>query len=284
MKKNRAFTLIELLVVIAIIAILAAILFPVFAQAKQAAKATAALSNVKQITLGVLMYSGDYDDNTPVGTLWNTGADQLCYGGPPYCFSMWSWQIQPYVKSTDLYGDPLAPAYSGNALNVFKAYYGVDFGYNYTYLSPDFGSTGPGSQTSIGFTSVASPADTVMLSAKWANSENTSGYDWGTGFPGGMLAAGAIDAPDCYTIPQWCLAGWGSGGFYESTLKLPNVAGAKTGGNSRRAANQHIISWCDGHAKRMSSGALAIGSNWTETQPEGVIITDDTNYLWDTAK
>ncbi len=60
--KKRAFTLIELLVVIAIIAILAAILFPVFAQAKLAAKKAADLSNVKQITLGSIMYGGDFDD------------------------------------------------------------------------------------------------------------------------------------------------------------------------------------------------------------------------------
>ncbi|MFM9872097.1 MAG: type II secretion system protein [Fimbriimonadaceae bacterium] len=61
---RRAFTLIELLVVIAIIAILAAILFPVFAQAKDAAKKTQDLSNIKQISLAVNLYAGDYDDLT----------------------------------------------------------------------------------------------------------------------------------------------------------------------------------------------------------------------------
>src|SRR4051812_7719020 len=61
-KTLRAFTLIELLVVIAIIAILAAILFPVFAQAKEAAKKAVCLSNLKQISLGWMLYAGDYDD------------------------------------------------------------------------------------------------------------------------------------------------------------------------------------------------------------------------------
>ena len=59
--KTRGFTLIELLVVIAIIAILAAILFPVFARAREKARQTSCLSNVMQLTLGILMYAQDYD-------------------------------------------------------------------------------------------------------------------------------------------------------------------------------------------------------------------------------
>ena len=69
--RARGFTLIELLVVIAIIAILAAILFPVFAQAKESAKKTADLSNLKNLSLSVIMYEADYDDLLP---LIRTGA------------------------------------------------------------------------------------------------------------------------------------------------------------------------------------------------------------------
>ena len=64
-RKGGAFTLIELLVVIAIIAILAAILFPVFAQAREKARATACLSNTKQLGLGLMQYTMDYDGVYP---------------------------------------------------------------------------------------------------------------------------------------------------------------------------------------------------------------------------
>ena len=62
---TKAFTLVELLAVIAIIAILAALLLPVLSRAKASAKRTACLNNLKQINLGVRLYSDDSNDTTP---------------------------------------------------------------------------------------------------------------------------------------------------------------------------------------------------------------------------
>ena len=91
---KKAFTLIELLVVIAIIAILAAILFPVFAQAKAAAKRTADMSNTKNITLGMILYTGDTEDIAPpaLAAAFNRGDTR---------FNAIEWKdcILPYIKN-----------------------------------------------------------------------------------------------------------------------------------------------------------------------------------------
>ena len=60
--RHYGFTLIELLVVIAIIAILAAILFPVFSQAREKARQSQCVSNVRNIAMGFVRYTQDWDE------------------------------------------------------------------------------------------------------------------------------------------------------------------------------------------------------------------------------
>lgn len=93
--RRKGFTLIELLVTIAIIAILAAILFPVFARARENARRSSCMSNLKQISLGIRMYTQDYDEHVPPIVI-NDSAD----ANNPYG---WADAVQPYVKSTQLF-------------------------------------------------------------------------------------------------------------------------------------------------------------------------------------
>jgi len=115
---KKAFTLIELLVVIAIIAILAAILFPVFAQAKLAAKKSADLSNVKQISIGITLYTTDVDDMYP--SAYFHRAFNPALGGTNAGYVHWSGMTAPYVKNLDLYVSP-GDGIQGHAPTCFSS-------------------------------------------------------------------------------------------------------------------------------------------------------------------
>src|SRR5690242_16371830 len=101
---GRAFTLIELLVVIAIIAILAAILFPVFARARENARRASCQSNLKQIGLGIMQYTQDYDEHY-MGSSRSCNGTADC-GTTSTTTSLWMYDLQPYIKSVQVFVCP----------------------------------------------------------------------------------------------------------------------------------------------------------------------------------
>lgn len=266
---------------IAIIAILAAILFPVFAQAKAAAKATASVSNEKQQSLAVLMYSADADDMAPVDCIWGQHDALYWYGSWSSAFSPWSYEILPYTKNGGILEDPQTTPNPGGSDSGWYSY-NPEYGYNYTALSPITSTSGTGPnkwvRTPVSFTSLSRPSETVMVSAHSTAQENSE-YWWGAGT---LLASPyTVEAPECYSINPLCIDNWGSGWWESTPMQGNRIAGAYTGWNSIRKAGDGIVSFCDGHVKVMPPGAMAAGTNWNPNIADSAVVFTNTNqYLW----
>ncbi len=104
--REKSFTLIELLVVVAIIAVLVSILLPALSRAREFAKATACESNLRQIGLGIIQYSNDYNGCVPWGVRH--------FSWPPYIsgtqYNLWdrwnNWTGKGLLYSLDYIKNP----------------------------------------------------------------------------------------------------------------------------------------------------------------------------------
>lgn len=125
---KRAFTLVELLVVIAIIGILAAILFPVFARARENARRASCQSNLRQIGLGLIQYSQDYDEVLIAdwyGSDISVGPGDTRPPSDPKVSYKWEDAAFPYVKSEQIFNCPSA---TGDAAVPYRYYKNIPTG------------------------------------------------------------------------------------------------------------------------------------------------------------
>jgi prepilin-type N-terminal cleavage/methylation domain-containing protein/prepilin-type processing-associated H-X9-DG protein len=267
-RRSNAFTLIELLVVIAIIAILAAILFPVFAQAREKARAISCLSNMKQFSLGVLMYVQDYDESFPLANFY----DIVHY--PSYDANAYQWSSQrcigPYIKNGDIFRCPddsitgsAQSWYSGGMPTTIKPY-----PLSYIANAFDGGSTywningvgviqqiwNPSGPTATADAGIPAPADIVVFSegrpqwyAWWG-----AAPDWANTEIDDFLFYGGIDYSYAYQLADSLLALQGD--------TLYPVWHKHTGGTN--------VAFADGHTKLQRAGDLDTPKRWFINAPQ----------------
>jgi prepilin-type N-terminal cleavage/methylation domain-containing protein/prepilin-type processing-associated H-X9-DG protein len=222
MRRRCGFTLIELLVVIAIIAILAAILFPVFARAREKARQASCQSNLKQLSLGILMYVQDYDEMMPRESTWGVSGS----------FYHWWDTTMPYVKNVQLHACP-STARSGLTLSPGgppggNAWWSVSipqesYGYNWFLGKYD----GPGDwRGPMKLGRILAPAETLLVA-------DSSGTDacW-----------------NLYKIAYAERCGWEGTPCQENNVVNPDNTRHNGGSN---------VAYVDGHVKWQNASTLA---------------------------
>jgi len=172
----KAFTLIELLIVVAIISLLAAIMFPVFARARESARKSSCLSNLKQISLGWMMYAQDYDETAPLAVYYSDGGSiehgwdfTLDYSSD-YNHPITSpGLLDSYLKNGQINNCP-----SFTSDTVGRPYSG--YGYNTTYIGGEGNYDGSGlKHSSANLAQIEVPAETVLFAdaGAWSTYSNS---------------------------------------------------------------------------------------------------------------
>jgi prepilin-type N-terminal cleavage/methylation domain-containing protein len=262
---RKAFTLIELLVVIAIIAILAAILFPVFAQAKAAAKKTAAISNCKQISLGSIMYSNDYDDNFVPYFSYYSGPPAYSYGAPE---EYWPALISTYIQKaaaaptgnpglaqelSKVFFDPIKPftfPATGGYGNI--ASWGISDDIVNWWEPPGVSST----YKPVNGSQVSAPAGALIFTETW---DWLNGNTTDPGYPGSALALSFFDGPNYLnagSLPNAAMV----------TLDSPyNASYKKANRQTEPDPNGvNVTGFIDGHVKAVHTSELINqGNDWS---------------------
>lgn len=263
--QRKAFTLIELLVVIAIIAILAAILFPVFAQAKAAAKKTSSLSNLKQLTLGFVMYANDEDDRICYSLGWKPDGNLI----------QWEEAIWPYVKNGAGGGsDAFETADNKDkdaGINVSPGWQ------NPARSKDDSGNTLAGFPGVDATTSLTTPRANSQLFSYgmnynlsgvfWAIDPSTgTQWDWTSGWSTSALGGPPAVLSSLGSAASTVLIGETFDSFLIGQGVADDIAWRKV---QSRWGNSVPMSFCDGHAKAVAGSKSEYDQSTPQTSDPG---------------
>lgn len=240
------FTLIELLVVIAIIAILAAILFPVFGRARENARRSSCASNLRQIGLGAMQYSQDFDERfIPAATTDGS----------------WTKLIQPYLKSGGT-GSTAAAGDINTVMSCPSRPYGIPADYAVNSHITGFG-TDPSPTLAVidSASEVVFAADAYRVaSAGWGTPAGNEHSETDFADAGNFGAAEGSNAL-VTAVNTWCRTdfgeGWDVSANMDWTRKAPSFRHTRNGPNSG-IANMVFV---DGHVKAIRFGTQK-AVNW----------------------
>jgi prepilin-type N-terminal cleavage/methylation domain-containing protein/prepilin-type processing-associated H-X9-DG protein len=130
--KNKAFTLIELLVVISIISLLMAILLPSLGRARKSAQSIVCSTNLKQLSMGVLMYS---NSNKGDRLVLEYGGEHWINKIAPYMGDNYASNVESKVDGKDTMKVTRCPStrpyngyYAGRGSNLYRWSYGIGGG------------------------------------------------------------------------------------------------------------------------------------------------------------
>ncbi len=235
---SKGFTLIELLVVIAIIAILAAILFPVFARARENARRTSCQSNLKNIGLGLIQYSQDYDEK--MIRVSYGAADGSGDGASSATVYKWMDAAQPYIKSTQIFDCP-SNANTNTTPYVYSVPgVGPGAGNGNKYGSYTMSCTNPGS--------LNAPSNNTADVAQ-ASLQEPATTLWVTD----MEADGSVTPPYRFIVGNGNVLTFGTG---SQGRRLIGFSAQSAAIIDRHLDTTNVL-FCDGHVKSQKLDAIA---------------------------
>ena len=245
--RKHGFTLIELLVVIAIIAILAAVLFPAFAKAREAARRSSCASNLKQISIGLMQYTQEYDEKTV-----------------PITADGYSWMqlLQPYIKSTQLF---LCPSDSNPAVisgGYTASYNGVaPFHTSYLYNAQMGNLAGPSGGeywTGISIAKIQNPSGTVSFTDGGVQASATAPF----------VTATAKTAS--YLLFDPTTDSTGTMSFAPGNAVAAPATDISWAGPAARHLETANVAFADGHVKSLRTEKFYYGNSpWMDTARGG---------------
>lgn len=261
-QSKKGFTLIELLVVISIIALLAAILFPVFSRARENARRSSCQSNLKQIGLGLLQYSQDYDETTTAAFYGSLGGNSASTSTTNY---KWMDAIYPYVKSEQIFNCPSNTVespyiYHRNLTAASSTNFG-SYAISIAYLNAGNSQTPPISVYStspedytVKMSQITAPSTTVWVLDSERGASGTRAYNYRFSWDSTSSTSLATSTTlDTSVTPTQMLCQYG-GPLPERHLETINVL------------------YCDGHVK---AGKLSNLTKKTGTVMPAFTIEDD---------